>query len=74
MIYCPGSRQHVTTYDRHPVFSSECDSQWCVAVGCAMKSVVVTLNSYCSSCRVNAEMPDHHTVSVLPLHNYNVLH
>jgi hypothetical protein len=42
--------------------------------GCAMKSVVITLNSYCSSCRVNAEMPDHYSVSVLPLHNYNVFH
>jgi hypothetical protein len=65
----------VTTYDRHPVFSSECDSKWCVAAGCAMKSAVVTLNSCCSSCGVNAEMPDHHhhTVSVLTLHNCNVL-
>jgi hypothetical protein len=32
--------------DRHLVFLTEYDSQLCVAVGCAMKSLVVALNSY----------------------------
>jgi len=31
--------------DRHLVFLTEYDSQLCVAVGCAMKSLVVALNS-----------------------------
>jgi hypothetical protein len=32
--------------DTHLVFSTEYDSQLCVAVCCAMKSLVVALNSY----------------------------
>ena len=32
--------------DRHLVFLTEYDSQLCVAVGFAMKSLVVALNSY----------------------------
>jgi hypothetical protein len=62
---------HVPIYDGHMVFLSKHDSQWCIAACCAMKLVVITLNSCCSSSSGscgNAEMHcHHHTVSLLPL-------
>ena len=70
MIIYSRSIQHVTTYDRHLVFSTEYDSQLCASVCCAMKSSLLTAT--CCSCPRNAEMPVHHyDVSVVPLAQLN---
>jgi hypothetical protein len=62
MMIWLGSMQHMK------VFLSEGNSQLCIAIGCAMKLTVVTVNSCCNSCYYNAEMPDYHqSVSVVPL-------
>jgi hypothetical protein len=69
----PGSMWHHMTDTW--LFSSECDSQWCVTASCATNLAVITLNRCCSSCCVNDKIPNHHyTASILHLHNYNFLH